>query len=152
MFNTVDRYAHQYTHGLASGLTPLESRALLQWLNLSYEAIAPQVRYTDWDVSPDVFVSHWETYGELLISRANSDHPFFTVADNCRFRAVHDMHHILTGCRFDWEGELATYQYAAQFAPRPILWILRSEILGQAAVAITTGAFPEQKLVRTCVG
>ena len=152
MYNTVERYAHQYQHGMASSLTPLESQALLQWLNLSYGAIAHQVRYTDSDVSPEEFVLHWETYGQLLISRANSDHPFFSLADNCRFRAVHDMHHILTGCRFDWEGELATYQYAAQSAPRLIRWILRSEILGQAAVAITTGSFPEQKLVRTCVG
>lgn len=148
----LETIAHQYTHGRASMPTPMEADCFHQWLGLRFGAIAHQTRFTAYDVSPEAFLHHWQTTGTLLISTANSEHPFLTVADNKRFRAVHDWDHLCSGSRFDWEGEVSAYHAAAQFAPRPIKWMLRSEILGQAAVTLLTGAFPAQKLVRTVVG
>ncbi len=144
--------AHQYTHGYASTPTPDEAECFRQWLDIRFGAIADQVRFTASEIDPADFMFHWQHAGQLLISTAHSENPFLTVRENAKFRAIHDWDHLCSGSRFDWEGEVAAYHAAARFAPRPIKWILRSEILGQAAVVLTTGEFPAQKLVRTVTG
>lgn len=140
--------AAQYLAGDPSSPCPAELASFRSWLAGSYAPIASLVDVTPADVTPETFVAHWQLQGRLLISSAHSEHPFWDTATNVRFRAVHDWHHLLTDGGFGWEGELATYYYAKRHAPERIHWILRSEILGQAAVAIRTGMFPEQKLVR----
>ncbi len=144
--------ARQYLTGAASMPTDREARAFRDWLVKSYAPIAYMVRRTHDEVSPELFMAEWIATGQLLITDAHSEHPFLTVDENFMFRAVHDWHHLQTGCEFDWQGEVAAFELAAELAPVCIRWILRSEILGQAAVAVTTGQFPEQKLVRTVYG
>lgn len=94
-------------------------------------------------------VNYYQQFRELRISTANnSSHPVWTPNQNLMFRAIHDWHHIKTGDGFDMLGEIQAYCEAVKTAPQSIHWILFSEIVLQAAVAIHTGAFPSQKLVR----
>ena len=144
--------ARQYLSGAASMPTEREAAAFTEWLRISYGPIAPMVCRTHQEVTPEDFMAAWLSTGKLLISDAHSEHPFLTVDQNVMFRAVHDWHHLQTGCEFDWQGEVAAFELAAELAPRCIHWMLRSEILGQAAAAIITGQFPAQKLVRTVWG
>jgi hypothetical protein len=84
----------------------------------------------------------------LNVSTANNTHPFLTPAQNVKFRAIHDWHHIEISRDDSLEGEHATYCHAASIAPRDIGWILFSEIVLQAAAAIHFGDFQPQKLVK----
>jgi len=67
---------------------------------------------------------------------------------NLVFRAVHDWTHWKEGAGADWDGELAVTIAHTLTAPKEIHWILWSEVAGQAAVQLTTGEFPKQKLCR----
>jgi hypothetical protein len=149
MNTSLQAVAASYITGDPSMMTPAEQRAFDQWLTASYRPIAHLVQVTGAEVSPETIVAHWQLKGRLLISSAHSEHPFFSVDTNVKLRAVHDWHHLLVNRGFGWDGEVAACQYALQTAPKAIHWILRSEIMGQAAVAIATGNFPTQKLVRT---
>ncbi len=140
--------AAQYIQGDPSELTPRESRDFAAWLESSYRPIAHLVQLTSAEVSPETFLAHWQLTGKLLISTAFSDGAMWSPAANAKLRAVHDWHHLLSGQRFDWEGEVAACNYACSYAPDSIKWILRSEILGQAAACLVTGEFQPQKLVR----
>jgi hypothetical protein len=140
--------AAQYMTGDPAIPTPAETKAFRGWLADSFRCIAHSVVTTPAEVSPETFLATWQVTGKLLISAANSEHPFWDLETNVRFRAVHDFHHLMTAGGFGWDGEVATYNYAKTTAPAMIHWILRSEILGQAAAALRTGAFQEQKLVR----
>jgi hypothetical protein len=104
---------------------------------------------TSEDVSPELMLANWHSKGVLLVSDAHSEHPFLSVADNVRFRAVHDWHHISLNAGFCMAGELATFKQALMTAPKSIWWILFSEIVLQAAACIHTGEFQPQKIVRT---
>ena len=103
---------------------------------------------TDDDVTPEQMLANWHSKGTLLISTAHSEHPFLSVSDNVRFRAVHDFHHICGCCGFDFKGEHQTYVMASKSAPESIKWILFSEIVLQASACIWTGEFQAQKLVK----
>jgi hypothetical protein len=140
--------AAQYVAGDPAIPSPAELASFRGWLAEAFRCIAHSVVVTPAEVSPETFMATWQVSGKLLISSAHSEHPFWDVETNVRFRAVHDFHHLLTDGGFGWEGEVATYQYAKATAPKLIHWILRSEILGQAAAALRMGAFQEQKLVR----
>ena len=74
-----------------------------------------------------------------------------TAEQNLMFRAVHDHMHAKLGSDDSWEGELATtLGHLATSAPQ--IWpILASEVAGQAAVAISTGEFPDQRLSSACL-
>jgi len=148
----LQRFARQYRNGTASTLTPIEYADFGAWLGDSFSQIQPLVQFTPAEVAPDYFMWHWGTFGKLLISEAHNWHPIWTRSENVRFRAVHDWHHLNSGKGFDWAGEASAYRWAAGTAPESIKWILRSEILGQAAYQLTTGHFPQQKLVRNCRG
>ena len=139
--------AGQYITGRPCIPTVPETIAFESWVTGQWAPIASLIDHTDQPVSPADFLSYWEAHGRLLITTANSEHPFWDLRLNTMFRAVHDWHHLVVDRGFGWEGELATYRFAVEHAPERIHWILRSEILGQAAVAIETGEFPAQKLV-----
>jgi hypothetical protein len=128
--------------------TPAERTAFAAWLQENYAMIDHMVVITAGEVSPETFLATWQVRGKMLISSAHSEHPFWLMAENVAFRAIHDWHHLLTSRRFDWAGEVDAYRYAIRTAPKAIHWILASEILGQAAAAIEIGAFSAQKLVR----
>lgn len=67
---------------------------------------------------------------------------------NLWFRALHDVTHWRIGAGADMEGEWRVTLAHIDSAPESIHWLLMSEVAGQAAVAITQGSFPTQKLVR----
>jgi hypothetical protein len=89
----------------------------------------------------------YEKTGKLKISVDYSDHPIFSVEDNIVFRTVHDfIVHILGDHEFGAKGEIASYNNHAKLAPPEALPALFTEIVGQAAVFVTTGNFPVQKI------
>ncbi len=141
------KIAEQYTVGRPCVPTMPETIAFESWLTSQWAPIASLIDCTDQPVIPADFIFYWEARGRLLITTANSEHPFWDMRLNTMFRAVHDWHHLVVDRGFGWEGELAAYRFAVKHAPERIHWILRSEILGQAAVALETGEFPAQKLV-----
>lgn len=140
--------ATAYQNGTPQVPTATELRLFDTWLRKRFETLRPLTDFVLQEVDPEDFMAHWYDTGRLLISMANSEHPFWSLEQNMMFRAIHDADHLLTLRQFDWQGEVAAYRKACETAPERIHWILGSEILGQAAVAIETGAFPLQKLVR----
>jgi len=67
---------------------------------------------------------------------------------NLVFRAVHDWTHWKIKADATFEGEHSVTLEHIKSAPESIHWILFSEVACQAAVALSTGQFPTQKLVR----
>jgi hypothetical protein len=86
----------------------------------------------------------------LPVSRLNNEpNPdLMSTQQNLMFRAVHDWTHWKLGADATFEGEFAVAMTHIESAPSSIHWILWSEVAGQAATAITTGEFPQQKLVK----
>lgn len=84
------------------------------------------------------------------VSRLNNDpNPdLMSTTQNLVFRAVHDWLHWKIKADATFEGELAVTLEHIKSAPESIHWILFSEVACQAAVAIATGDFPTQKLVK----
>jgi hypothetical protein len=81
-----------------------------------------------------------------LFNDPNPD--LMSTTQNLWFRAIHDMAHWRIGADDTMEGEFDVTLAHVATAPSSIHWILWSEVAGQAAVAITTGSFPQQKLCR----
>ena len=140
--------ANRYLNSPHTEPTYAEKLYLDAWIETEYEAIKSRVRFTPSEVDPAQFLLRYENTSELLISTANSEHPFLSKRQNARFRAVHDWHHIMMGFGFDIVGEYMAFEYAASIAPPAIHWILRSEIWFQAAAQSVTGIFQPQKCVR----
>jgi hypothetical protein len=86
----------------------------------------------------------------LPISRLNNEPnvDLMSTQQNLMFRAIHDWVHWKENAGADWDGELAVTVAHVLTAPKEIHWILWSEVAGQAAVTLTTGSFPQQKLVK----
>lgn len=84
------------------------------------------------------------------VSRLNNEPnlDLMSTTQNLMFRAVHDWTHWKIGADDTFEGELAVTLEHIKSAPESIHWILFSEVAGQAAVAISQGEFPSQKLVK----
>jgi hypothetical protein len=140
--------ATAFIHGPTATPTLRELVLFKGWLLAQFQALPVQVEVTEAEVSPEAMITHHAETGTLLISTAFCDHPHLSEADNVRFRAVHDWHHISRGLGFDWAGEQGTLAVACESAPSEIHWILTSEIALQAAAAIVTGEFHPQRLVR----
>lgn len=69
---------------------------------------------------------------------------------NLQFRFLHDWLHAHIGADASFAGELALTA-AHMISGSAMMWpIISSEVAGQAAVAITTGEFPEQRISRAC--
>lgn len=85
--------------------------------------------------------------GRFVVSRANSEHPVWTVAENVAFRTVHDvLGHGATGGDFGWTGE-----NLACAAHVPLLGLLArralfTECIAQTGYAIARGGFGVQKV------
>ena len=140
--------AIEYAMAPAAQLSTNEASALIGWIEDSYRPLVGHVDISQGEVTPEDFILYWHRSGRLLVSAANGEHPVLTLEQNIQFRAVHDHHHLLTAAGFGWAGEKAAYDLACATAPEMIHWILRSEILLQAAYKLETGLFAKQKLVR----
>ncbi len=86
----------------------------------------------------------------LPVSRLhNEPNPdLMSTQQNLMFRAVHDWMHWKLGADATFEGEFNVAMAHIESAPESIHWLLWSEVACQAAVAITTGEFPHQKLCK----
>lgn len=84
---------------------------------------------------------------KVLGTHATGGHPFFSDADNDKFRAVHDFFgHAATGRSFDRHGEQAAYlAHAQMFSPQAHA-ALASETKGQNTSLILNGHFGPQKI------
>lgn len=86
-----------------------------------------------------------------ITSQHNGPHPVWSPLENLLFRFVHDGHHYQIGAGDAFAGELAVAHHVLTPAVRKngaLARFLASEIIGQAAVTITTGAFPQQIIAR----
>lgn len=144
----IDRLAHAFLDGESVEPTARELSLLNSWIDSQFRRIPVLVRFTGTDVDLPTMAANFETTGELLISIANNFHPFLEGFQNAKFRAVHDWHHLVLGADSTFKGEVATFKHAAMHAHREMRWMLFSEIVLQAATAISTGEFAAQKLVR----
>jgi hypothetical protein len=140
--------ASEYLQAPAAVPTDRELAMLRGWIRAEFQRIPVMVRFQDADIDLPEMLQRWTDSGVLFISTANSSHPFLTAVENALFRAVHDWHHIVADADSTLNGEMLTYQHACSTAPSEIWWMLRSEILLQAAACIATGEFQPQKLVR----
>ncbi len=86
----------------------------------------------------------------LPISRLNNEPnvDLMSQQQNLMFRAVHDFVHHKVNADATFEGELSVTFAHIESAPPKIHWILWSEVACQAAVTISTGSFPAQKLAK----
>ena len=144
----IDRLAHAFLTGEAVVPADLELSFLNDWIDQQFKEIPVMVRFTGTDIDLQTMVANFDHTGELLISVAHNDHPFLSGFQNAKFRAVHDWHHLVVGADSSFRGEVATFKHAAMHAPKEMRWMLFSEIVLQAATAISTGDFAAQKLVR----
>jgi hypothetical protein len=86
----------------------------------------------------------------LPVSRLNNDPnvDLMSQQQNLMFRAVHDWIHHKINADASFDGEVNVALEHIKSAPESIHWLLWSEVAGQAAVTLTTGNFPEQKLAK----
>ena len=131
--------------------TSAELAALVEWIDRQWMLVPAEVEilFTYAERTLAQTISEYIETGHLVISIAHNDHPYLTADQNARFRAIHDWHHIEIGADDSLKGEIATYYRARSTAPQAIWWMLRSEIVLQAAACIHYGAFLQQKFVRT---
>ena len=137
MTHTVESLAAQYISGEAATPTMRELMDFHQWVD-----------FTEVEVTPEDMEAEWDLNTRLLISTAHNEHPHWGPEINDKFRAIHDWDHLQSGCGFDFAGETCAAGYAMSTAPESIRWIIWSEVALQAAAAIYTGEFQEQKLVK----
>lgn len=140
--------ADQYLTGTPAEPTEFELALFRSWIAQEYAPLVGSVDYILGDVPPERMLFYYLCHQRLLISVAHNVHPYLTPTENAWFRAVHDHHHLVSNSGFDLDGEFNTYLHATKTAPAEIHWVLYSEIVLQAATAIHTGEFAEQKLVR----
>lgn len=82
-----------------------------------------------------------------ISSNNNGQHPVWTPLENLLFRFVHDHAHHVIGAPATFAGELAVARHTLTptvRADKPLARFLASETIGQAAMAITDGAYPAQ--------
>lgn len=140
--------AAEYLQAPAAVPTDRELAILRGWIRAEFQRIPAMVRFEGADIPLPEMLQRWERSGVLFISVERISHPFLTDTENALFRAVHDWHHIAIGADSTLNGEMLAFEHACSTAPSEIHWMLRSEILLQAAACIATGEFQPQKLVR----
>lgn len=140
--------ATEYLDAPAATPTAAELATLRAWIRAEFARIPYPVAFQDADLDLPAAVDRFAADGVLVISTANVSHPWLTDDENAKFRAVHDWHHIAIGADSTLDGEISTFAHACATAPTLIHWMLRSEIVLQAATCIATGRFWPQKLVR----
>ena len=87
--------------------------------------------------------------GILLISTRFNESALLGSEINLIFRAIHDIHHAKLNADFSWQGESASTRHFLSLTDNFLFkQLLFSEILGQSAVYLYNGQFPEhQKIV-----
>lgn len=140
--------AAEYLQAPAAVPTDRELAMLRGWIRAEFQRIPVMVRFEGADIPLPEMLQRWNDSGVLFISVENISHPFLTDVENALFRAVHDWHHIVVDADSTLNGEILAFEHACSTAPSEIWWMLRSEILLQAAACIATGEFQPQKLVR----
>jgi hypothetical protein len=86
--------------------------------------------------------------GRLLISTQFNNADLLDPEANLDFRCLHEAHHVKLNAGFDWQGECAVARHIMSFTDRVIFkQLLFSEILGQSAVCLHRGQFPEHQKV-----
>ena len=140
--------ALSYRDGAAVTPWPSELASLSAYIRREFAAIPCRVAFWDGDISLAECRASFTKSGILNISVAYNSHPFLSKADNAKFRAIHDWHHIETGADDSLSGEMVAYNHAARTAPKRIAWMLFSEIVLQAAAAVYFNEFQAQKLVK----
>lgn len=140
-------YGQWYLDGSPMAVTLAERTAFEAWVWEQFRAIPCPVRFTEQSMTLAECKETFEKCGILRVSVAHNSHPFWSESTNAMFRAIHDWHHLVIGADDSLEGEIKTYRHACLSAPVTIRWILRSEIVLQAAACILTGKFQPQKLV-----
>ena len=117
----------------------------LQGINLQYVDFQPYLRGQELcfaDIRADV------TQGHLLISTQFNQSELLGAEINLLFRAIHDTHHVKLNADFSWQGECASTRYIMSLTDNVLFQqLLFSEILGQSAVCLYTGQFPEHQKV-----
>lgn len=117
----------------------------LQGINVQYVDFQPYLRGQDVcfaDIHADV------ERGNLLISNQFNESELLGLEINLIFRCIHDVHHVKLNADFTWQGECASARHIMSFTNNVLLQqLLLSEILGQSAVCLYTGQFPEQQKV-----
>lgn len=117
----------------------------LQGINLQYVDFQPYLKGQELcreDMHADV------NQGNLLISTQFNESNLLGSEINLIFRAIHDMHHVKLNADFSWQGECASTLHIMSFTDNFLFQqLLFSEILGQSAVCLYTGHFPEEQKV-----
>lgn len=137
-----------YAGAVAVTPTACELLELTDWIRSQWAQIPAPIKFTYGEQTLAQAFKRYIDCGELLISVAHNSHPYLSFTENAMFRAVHDWHHIISGSDDTLMGEIASYYVARTTAPQSIWWILRSEIVLQAAACIHYGRFLDQKLVK----
>lgn len=153
-FPSLKRYFRGEVHYLAQAYIKGENlhprtdqiTAFRDWIDLEFENISHTVRFTNKNITLAECKRKFNQTKILNISSTNSIHPILSIRDNLKFRAIHDYSHIKLNCDDSFAGEYLTFLNC--YAPQSIHWILFSEIILQAAVTISTGNFPAQKIVK----
>jgi hypothetical protein len=148
----IDFQAHAlasvYMQGTDYPLSDSEIASLRQFIDSELRSIYCPIIYVNYDVTLPECMELFYKENKLYISTANNSHPFLSDKENAHFRAVHDWHHIRADVGSTLGGEIESFKYACITAPESIHWILFSEIVLQAAAAIATGEFQQQKIVK----
>lgn len=85
-------------------------------------------------------------HGRMVITTEHSEHPFWSVEDNCTFRVVHDIiPHVLRDRAFTLEGEVLSYHDHLLRAPAGCELALFTELFVYAAIRYTGGAYPPRQ-------
>ena len=87
--------------------------------------------------------------GHLTISAQFNQSNLLGPEVNLISRCIHEVHHLKLNVGFDWEGEVMTAVHLMSFTKNCLFrQIIFSEIIGQVAVCLHQGKFPEyQKVV-----
>ena len=117
----------------------------LQGINFRFVDFQPYVRGSELcleDIHADV------NQGHLLISNLHNESELLGPEINLIFRCIHEMHHVKLNVDFDWQGECASTRHIMSFTDNFVFQqLLFSEILGQSAVCLDQGQFPDHQKV-----
>ena len=117
----------------------------LQGLNCQYVDFQPYLRGNE-VCREDMY--HDFHQGKLLISTLFNESELLGSEINMIFRCIHDVHHVKLNVDFSWQGECASARHIISLTDNVLFQqILFSEILGQSAVCLDQGHFPEHQKV-----
>jgi len=118
----------------------------LQGINFQYVDFQPYFRGPELSLE-DLYAD--VNQGNLLISTQFNESELLDPETNLIFRCIHDLHHVKLNVDFSWEGECASTGHIMSLTDNFLFQqLLFSEILGQSAVCLYTGKFPDlQKVV-----